>query len=284
MIAIPPLHRLTALAILIAPAPIGWADTTIAQPLVKIVSEVCQKDSPTAKDYARIAQSTVDFGRRMLQAKEHIQKEVITSGLDAVDIGEQLDAKGGNWSKLREELQSLLKDDHQQSPPTPQEKPPQNNQEQEKQGKENKSETDRDENPSSRNDQKSQGEQKNETDSSSQTKSENSPNDQPSTSNGSPSARDAKPSDNQNAQSAFGDMKDSHDPPTPPRQQSDPQETQKVGGLASKGAPQGRNEDPQLIIPLQKLDQLRNLDSPARLFRTMEGPPSPSTDKKGRDW
>ena len=42
--------------------------------------------------------------------------------------------------------------------------------------------------------------------------------------------------------------------------------------------------DPALAMPLQKLDQLRNQDSPAKLFRLMEGEKQPAPDKKGKNW
>jgi Ca-activated chloride channel family protein len=42
-------------------------------------------------------------------------------------------------------------------------------------------------------------------------------------------------------------------------------------------------QNPELVVPLQKLDQLKDGDSPARLFQLMQDPenqpPSP-----GRDW
>lgn len=273
----------TPVAILICLLPTGRADTTLAQPLVKAVAEVCMKDSPTAKDYARIAQSTVDFGRRMLQSKDQIQKEIIASGQDSVAIGERLDAKAENWAKLRDELQSLLRDDHRQSPP-PQEQPPQHDKENDKQRNENKSESGQDESPPTRDDQESQANKDKQTESSTQRQDENATKDQSTSSKDSPSGGDSNSRDKQNAPSAFGSMKDSQEPTKPPRQQPDPLETQKVGGQVSKGSPHGGNDDPYMVIPLQKLDQLRNLDSPAKLFRMMEGPPTQPTDKKGKDW
>ena len=37
-------------------------------------------------------------------------------------------------------------------------------------------------------------------------------------------------------------------------------------------------------MPLQKLEQLRNQDSPAKLFKLMQGDPGRTPDKKGKNW
>lgn len=277
------LNRLATLATLIALLPSARADATLAQPLVKAIAEVCVKDVPTAKDYARIAQSTVDLGRRMLQSKEQIQKEIIASGLDSVDIGEKLDAKAANWSELREELQSLLKREDRQSPP-PQEQPQQQEKENENQKNAKKSGSNREENQPTADDQKSQANKDKQTNSSSQSQDDNSSAGESSPSKESSSGENSNSRDQQKAPSAFGEMKNSQEPTKAPRQQPDPLDTQTVGGQVSKGSTHGGNEDPDMVIPLQRLDQLRNLDSPAKLFRMMEGPSTQPAEKKGKDW
>ena len=55
---------------------------------------------------------------------------------------------------------------------------------------------------------------------------------------------------------------------------------QKVGGQEQ---PPQEQADPSLALPLQKLDQLRNQDSPAQLFQLMEGEKKP-TKKPAKDW
>ena len=74
-------------------------------------------------------------------------------------------------------------------------------------------------------------------------------------------------------------MKNQEKPPSPP-----PENTQQVGGAPKK--PEGEQPpiDPSLALPLQKLDQLRNQDSPAELFKMMEGEKQPTTNKKTKDW
>ena len=74
-------------------------------------------------------------------------------------------------------------------------------------------------------------------------------------------------------------MKDQ--PPPPP--QPPEGDTQQVGGNPDK-KPTDATADPSLAMPLQKLDQLRNQDSPAKLFKLMQGEPQPAPAKKGKNW
>jgi Ca-activated chloride channel family protein len=70
-----------------------------------------------------------------------------------------------------------------------------------------------------------------------------------------------------------------HDQPPPSR------ETQKVGGVPEKKDTDKTPLDPSLALPLQKLDQLRNQDSPAELFQLMDADnKKPETKKTGKDW
>jgi Ca-activated chloride channel family protein len=87
-----------------------------------------------------------------------------------------------------------------------------------------------------------------------------------------------KPSDAQKPESAFGDLQKESKPNEPPPST----EMQKVGGAEKKEAPE--NLDPTLTLPLQKLEQLKDNDSPARLFQIMEGEKKPTPAKKGKDW
>ncbi|MEX2045335.1 MAG: hypothetical protein WD941_08280, partial [Opitutus sp.] len=80
-------------------------------------------------------------------------------------------------------------------------------------------------------------------------------------------------------ESAFGDMNEKQDPPPPPP----PGDTQKVGGTPEQKEQANEPMDPALALPLQKLDQLRNQDSPAQLFQLMEGERKQGR-KQGKDW
>ena len=76
-------------------------------------------------------------------------------------------------------------------------------------------------------------------------------------------------------------MQKKDDQPPPPPQDSG---TQKVGGAPDKKDQTPEQIDPSLALPLQKLDQLRNQDSPAQLFQLMDGEKKPSAKKPGKDW
>lgn len=70
--------------------------------------------------------------------------------------------------------------------------------------------------------------------------------------------------------------------PSPPPDQANTGETQKIGGQPQKQT--GAKADPSLALPIQKLDQLRNQDSPAELFQMLDSREHKPTPKKGRDW
>ena len=90
---------------------------------------------------------------------------------------------------------------------------------------------------------------------------------------------DAKPPEPKpQGESAFGDMNKKEPPPPPP-----PESTQKVGGNHEKADQPPEPVDPSLALPLQKLEQLRNQDSPAQLFQLMEGERK-AVKKTGKNW
>ncbi len=71
-------------------------------------------------------------------------------------------------------------------------------------------------------------------------------------------------------------------PPPPQSAQANTGDTQKIGG--QQRPQQGAKGDPSLALPIQKLDQLRNQDSPAELFQMLDGRENKPSLKKGRDW
>ena len=70
-------------------------------------------------------------------------------------------------------------------------------------------------------------------------------------------------------------------PPPPQPDQGNPGETQKIGGHPRQPPAKA---DPSLALPIQKLDQLRNQDSPAELFQMLDSRERKPPPKKGRDW
>jgi Ca-activated chloride channel family protein len=223
-----------------------------AAPLVATVGRLAGQDALSAKDCAELAGNTVTFGQRVKSLQQPVPSGVIRDGLAAVNLGEKQDAKAADWPKLRAELEALLKEEEKK-------KEEQKKQDQEQQRQQQQ----RQQQQQQQNQQNQQGgqqdqSQQNQTADQEQQEQRNQP---------------------QN-QSAFGDMKDQ--PPQPrPEQQPPPSGMQKVGG-----SPEKKEQipvDPELAMPLQKLDQVRDQDSPARLEQLMRGPQQkPAT--KGKDW
>ena len=73
-------------------------------------------------------------------------------------------------------------------------------------------------------------------------------------------------------------MKEAAKQPPPSR------EMQKVGGTPEKRDADKAPLDSQLALQLQKLDQLRNQDSPAELFQLMDTDKKTTPKKTGKDW
>ena len=68
----------------------------------------------------------------------------------------------------------------------------------------------------------------------------------------------------------------------PPSQDSG---TQKVGGAEEHPRPDAANVDPSIAASLEKLDQVRNQDSPAELFQMIENnEPRPKDSHAGKNW
>lgn len=67
----------------------------------------------------------------------------------------------------------------------------------------------------------------------------------------------------------------------PPPDQANTGETQRIGGQRLQSA---TKSDPALVLPIQKLDQLRNQDSPAELFQMLDNRDAKPLPKEGNDW
>ena len=264
----------------------------LAEPLVKVIAEVAPKDRPVAKDYARIADATLDFARRKSQSGEGFSQNVVESALDAINAGESLDTKAADWPTLRKELSAYLD--------RPKEEPPPKNEDQ-KDPPPDKSDEQKD--------QDQQGEdQKSDKNKSGESQESEDANDKSGKNQPSDEQKDQAPKNKANQQgtdekgsdktddekrqpqgaSAFGDMKNEErrPPPAEPSEKpsSEEPDTQQVGGQPKPENAGPAAQDPQLAMPLQKLEQLRQQDSPAKLFRLMDGPAGQEPAKKGQTW
>ena len=231
--------------------------------LGKIVSRLAAADTRTARDWAELGRETATWGSRLQSQKQSVPEGPVRDALAAVSIGSKLDPSVTDWNKLREDLEALLKKPEEEEQKQEQEQQDQNEQQQNQDQKQQK-------------DQKSDPQKQ---DKSGQQQS--SPSDPKDSSSKQESSQKQDPKEEPRPQgdSAFGDMNKKEDPPPPPPSQ---QNTQKVGGADKKEAEQPP-ADPALALPMQKLEQLRNQDSPAQLFQLMEGDKKPSK-KSGKDW
>lgn len=226
------------------------------EPLVlsKIVGRLSAANDRTARDWAELGRETVTWGSRLQSQSQPVPAGPVQDALGAVDLGEKLEAQATDWKKLRSELEALLqKPDEDKEKKKDQNKQDQQDKDQKNQDQQNKEE------------QQKQPQQ-------SDDKSEKNP-----SSSSQPEKKEEKKSP---GESAFGDMKKREEPPPPPPSEN----MQKVGGAPEKKEDQPKDPlDPALAQPMQKLEQLRNQDSPAQLFQLMEGERKP-TKKPGKDW
>ena len=231
--------------------------------LAKIVGRLSATEQRTARDWAELGRETVTWGSRLQSEQQQVPEGPVRDALSAVTLGTKLDAKVADWPKLREELEALLKksdDDKQQDQKDQQDQQDKKDQQQQKQDQQKK-------------DQKSKQQKQ---DSSGQPQDQKDKNDPAEKED---QKQDAKPPEPKpQGESAFGDMNKKDPPPPPP-----PESTQKVGGNHEKKDQPPEQVDPSLALPLQKLDQLRNQDSPAQLFQLMEGERK-TVKKTGKNW
>jgi Ca-activated chloride channel family protein len=238
---------LSALSIQLSAFGADGAEDTLAKPLSTTVARLAAKDAVTAKEFSEMASTTVTYGQRVKSAQQPPPENVIRDGLSAVDAGEKLDAKAADWPKLRSDLEELLKKEE----PPKQDKKDQDKKDQQKQDKQQ------------------QQNQQNQ-DQSDQQKSDQQKQDQ--------EQQEQKDQQQQN-KDAFGDMKEQPEQKKPePKPQPG---TQKVGGQQEKKP--AEPVDAELAMPLQKLDQVRHQDSPAKLQQLMQGQ-QPKQKTTGKNW
>ncbi|HWA84789.1 MAG TPA: hypothetical protein VG710_01090, partial [Opitutus sp.] len=177
-----------------------------------------------------------------------------------------IDSKIADWTKLRAQLEDLLEKPKEQKPP-----PQQNQQNQKK----DQSKKDSDKNQQQQNQQNQNQPQQNQPDQQQkdQSRDDRSQQNKSDANQSQPGQRD-KPKD----ESAFGNMQNHQKPPP------SPQDMQKVGGAPEKREGDKMPVDPSLAVPLQKLDRLRNQDSPAELFQLMDSDKKPVQQKPKKDW
>ncbi len=235
--------------------------------LAKVIGRLAGAEQRTARDWADLGRETLAWGGRLQTEQQAVPEGPVRDALAAAALGAKLDPKATDWPKLREELEALLKkpDDDKKD----QDQNQQENQDQPQQQKDEQKKQDQKSEKQKKQDQKNQKQ-------SSSSQDKNDPNQQPQDQNENPDNA-PPPEQKQPGESAFGDMNKKEPPPPPPG-------TQKVGGTPDRKEDVRNPADPTLAQPLQKLEQLRAQDSPAQLFRLMEGERKKGPEKSGKNW
>jgi AAA ATPase containing von Willebrand factor type A (vWA) domain len=234
--------------------------------LSRIVTRLSTAASRSGRDWAEFARETITWGSRLKSSGEQVPAGPVRDGLAAVDLGSELDPKTADWPQLRQELEALL--DHPEEPP-PQDQQNQDQQQQDQQNQDQQKQDQQQKQNSS--DQKQQQDQQQQDQQSDENQDSQNPENQQQN-----QQQKQQPQDRED-QSAFGDMEEKNTPPPP-------EETQQVGGVPERKEGSPPPVDPNLALPLQKLEQLKNQDSPAELFQLMENRPDDSSRKTKKDW
>jgi Ca-activated chloride channel family protein len=256
-----------ALLLLGAPPPAAGQDAPDpAATLSKVVGRLSSQQQCSALDWAELGGDTVTWGQHIQSGAQQVPERPVRDALAAVDMGSRSDPKAADWAKLRSDLEALLRkqdDQKKQDQKKDRQKDQQENQQ------ENQQQSQGQDQKQNQNQQQSQQQQSG-SDSSGQNK---------------PQESGGEPKNQQQArqQKAFGDM----GAPTPePRQGEEPQNAmQKVGGVKKDQPNDPARNDPSLAIPLEKLEQVKNQDSPAELFEMLRrSEPMPTPANKGPNW
>lgn len=244
------------------PAPAAPAPS----PLGRMVGRLSAAPEHRARDWAELVRETVTWGSQLKSGGQPVPEGPVRDALEAVALGQKLEAGAADWARLRTELEELLA---QPPEPPPEEKPdqPPPKQEQDKNQKKDSPPQQKSSPGESPPDQPPPEGEQGQPPPEQQSKPENNP------------GKDSPPGEAQPDQDpALGDL-NREEQPAPP-----PEPTQKVGGQPErKEGPPPEAANPALALPLQKLDQLRAQDSPAQLFQLMEGERKPAR-KTGKDW
>ncbi len=241
-----------------------------AASLSKIVGRLSAQDACSALDWAELGRETVTWGEHVKSGNQPVPEGPVRDALRAVDAGERSDPKASDWPKMRGELEDLLK--------KPDDKKQQQDQKQDQS-------QDPKQDPKNKEPQKQEPQQDKPQQ---EPKSQGSPpqSGKPEESKDPNSQQQPKPegAPPENKESAFGDM----GKPATPTPQARPESQgamQKVGGVKKDQPDDPARQDPELAVPLEKLERLKSKDSPAELFELLrKGEPTPPPANTGKNW
>jgi Ca-activated chloride channel family protein len=213
--------------------------------LKKRVEGIVNNPSPNAYDYSSLAIDTITYVQGTLRIRKQVPMSVIDDALSALRLGQSMDAQGGNWPQLTNDLLELRRQNL--LPPKvvkPDKATAQEQLEMEQEEKEGR---------------KSGGGHKN-------SGEDDAVGYQPPT-----DPDDAKKDLHFN--SAFGDFKDAGpvkiDLAIPPENLPPAADMQKIRSAASQ-VDQETALNPELALPLQKLQLVRHNDAPGRFFQMLD--------------
>jgi Ca-activated chloride channel family protein len=236
------------------------------EPIREIVTRLAGGPDVQPADWIDLARETITFGQTVRQAGQPVPEGPVYDALQGIDLGEQSSPDAADWDGLRAELLALLEEPDQQDQQQQQDdqnEENEENEEQENQEQQDQQQQNQDQQSGKQDDQQNQQEEGNQ-----QEQQEN----------------QEQQEDEQQQDPATRDEQEegkSEEPETPPEEpEQDDSEMQTIGGETS---PQELPDDPELAAAMQELEQVRNQDSPARLFRILEGEP-PEDSKTRKNW
>jgi Ca-activated chloride channel family protein len=229
--------------------------------LPDLAKRLSGQNSLSAADVATFANATIGYGETQKQSGQPIPPTVLADGFASVDFGERTDRTAADWPELRRKLEELARPPEQQDKQDEEKKDEDEQKEQQQQqgGGQNEEQQENSEDQQQEQEQQQQN----------QEQAEN------------------EEQQNRSGQKAFED-------PPPEEQQQESGEPQQVNAQQPKkdtqtiGGAQAEDKElqerPELAVPLQKLDRVKQQDSPARLFQLMQDDEPKKPTKKERDW
>lgn len=283
-IASVPLVRLVPFVVVLAGAATLPRDTLAAEPspapdpLLSLVDRLAAAPELSAPDLARLAQLSAELGEqaRAQAGKTPFPEGAVRDALAAVSAGQAGDPKAADWPALRKRLEALLAPPPQLPQESPQNQKPQDQSPQSPKDDQSPSSPDKSSSPSSP-----------EKTPSEQSKSEPASSD-PAGSDSRQSGESGQPKPS--GEKPLGDLASDPKPkdkPEAPEQAPAPSEQpapdsadeppQQAGGVSASGRPADPEAsgdtpalDPALALPQQRLERVRDSDSPARLFQLLQ--------------
>ena len=248
----------------------------------ELVTRLIDQHAATADDWLALATETLTFGQAVQQAGQPIPKGAVEDAIEAVDQGATMDPETADWEQLRTDLLKLLEE------PPPQDQQ-QDKDEQKKDDQQDQENQDKQQSQDSQDDQQSQNDQQNQSedqkqqsgdqDQSSDPQQNKEQQDQDKSSSEENEQKEEQKAENQPKPGEEDDKTGEEEQPADPAKEDDSQ-MQSIGGESSQAE---LPDDPKLAAALQELEQVRNQDSPARLFQILEGEPNTESKTK-KDW